>query len=324
MFQQINARMNHFSYSDDNDDNDNIYAGNDDIFNENSSAEKSTVMAIIVRQQNSDSHAKSQIIDSLIPTLMSPLVNETYELETSQDRKPYSISENISFNTSRANLQKESQVPVTGSSSDIRNHTNDSIYETARNYDVNSATDPDTEDDIWHEMTDSSTINNTWSDVTDFQRGVHTHVYRNNCADDLFLGTAQSITAPIFTADNRSSIGVTNHSLGGFSNDTDDSDGYSFEEYSYDYSSADPDVPLGEILPVSLVYGSTLVIGVVGNLLVIVAVARDRRLRSITNIFLTSLACADLALLCFCVPVKVSVYTHLCFNSLGGSCYTCL
>ncbi|XP_055886243.1 pyroglutamylated RF-amide peptide receptor-like [Biomphalaria glabrata] len=72
----------------------------------------------------------------------------------------------------------------------------------------------------------------------------------------------------------------------------------------YDYSDYDNSIPLDELLPVSLVYGVTLIVGVIGNLLVIAAVARDRRLRSITNIFLTSLACADLTLLCFCVPVK--------------------
>lgn len=76
-------------------------------------------------------------------------------------------------------------------------------------------------------------------------------------------------------------------------------------EVEYDYDNADTTVPLEELLPVSFVYGITLIVGVVGNILVITAVARDRRLRSITNIFLTSLACADLTLLLFCVPVKV-------------------
>ncbi|XP_012940493.1 uncharacterized protein LOC106012339 [Aplysia californica] len=100
---------------------------------------------------------------------------------------------------------------------------------------------------------------------------------------------------------------TNNNIISSISNNCSNSD-YSSDDYFYDYSSADSSVPLDEILPVSLVYGVTLVIGVVGNLLVIAAVARDRRLRSITNIFLTSLASADLALLCFCVPVKVRVF----------------
>jgi len=49
-------------------------------------------------------------------------------------------------------------------------------------------------------------------------------------------------------------------------------------------------VPLAELVPVSLVYGLTLVLGAVGNLLVIVSICRFRRLQSVTNIFLVSLA----------------------------------
>ena len=63
---------------------------------------------------------------------------------------------------------------------------------------------------------------------------------------------------------------------------------------------------LAELVPVSLVYGLTLLLGAVGNLLVIVSICRFRRLHSVTNVFLVSLATTDLLLICICVPVKVS------------------
>ncbi|KAK7487554.1 hypothetical protein BaRGS_00021256 [Batillaria attramentaria] len=78
--------------------------------------------------------------------------------------------------------------------------------------------------------------------------------------------------------------------------------------YDYDYDASLQSLPLGEVIPVSLVYGFTLLFGLGGNALVIIVVLRNERLRSITNIFLTSLASADLILVLFCVPVKVRVY----------------
>jgi len=65
-----------------------------------------------------------------------------------------------------------------------------------------------------------------------------------------------------------------------------------------------------ELVPVSLIYGLTLLLGALGNLLVIMSICRFRRLHSVTNVFLLSLATADLLLVCVCVPIKVSAMLH--------------
>ena len=77
--------------------------------------------------------------------------------------------------------------------------------------------------------------------------------------------------------------------------------------YDYDLSASLNTLPLGEIIPVTIVYGLTLLIGVVGNSLVIFSIGRYRRLQNVTNVFLTSLASADLLLVLLCVPVKVGL-----------------
>ena len=86
-------------------------------------------------------------------------------------------------------------------------------------------------------------------------------------------------------------------------------DGYGFyedyEDYNYTYSHALDYLPLTEIIPVSVVLGIIGVTGFIGNTLVIFAIAKVQRMRSITNLFLLSLASADLLLVAVCVPVKV-------------------
>ena len=80
-----------------------------------------------------------------------------------------------------------------------------------------------------------------------------------------------------------------------------------YYDYDYDFQDSVSTIPLSELIPVALVYGLTLVLGVTGNALVIFSILRYRRMQSVTNIFLTSLATADLLLVLLCVPIKVTL-----------------
>jgi hypothetical protein len=53
-------------------------------------------------------------------------------------------------------------------------------------------------------------------------------------------------------------------------------------------------------------FSMTLLLGVVGNAMILWAVLGFREMKSPTNIFLASLALADLFLCSICLPVKVS------------------
>lgn len=53
-----------------------------------------------------------------------------------------------------------------------------------------------------------------------------------------------------------------------------------------------------------LIYGLTFLVGTIGNSLIIYSVVKFRHMKSLSNIFLASLATADLILVIFCVPVK--------------------
>ncbi|KAL8582113.1 hypothetical protein ACOMHN_004033 [Nucella lapillus] len=83
-----------------------------------------------------------------------------------------------------------------------------------------------------------------------------------------------------------------------------------YEDYYYNYSyyyeidDSINSIPLGELLPVTLTYLITLLLGLVGNSLVIFSISYYRRMRTVTNVFLLSLASADLLLVLICVPIK--------------------
>lgn len=55
-------------------------------------------------------------------------------------------------------------------------------------------------------------------------------------------------------------------------------------------------------------YSIILIVGVIGNILVIIIVSKYRDMRNATNLLLTNLSVADLLLLLFCVP---DGYQHL-------------
>ena len=88
--------------------------------------------------------------------------------------------------------------------------------------------------------------------------------------------------------------------------------GHDFYNYTYDYNASMDYLPLGEFIPTLLLYVAVGMVGLLGNLLVIVAIVNFSRMRSVTNMFLLSLATADLLLVLVCVPVKVRKSVNKC------------
>ena len=82
-------------------------------------------------------------------------------------------------------------------------------------------------------------------------------------------------------------------------------------DIDYDYDAALWTFDWSHLAPALAVYAATYVVGVVGNGLIIFTICRFRRLKTTTNVFLASLASADLLLILLCIPVKVSHYTHM-------------
>ena len=75
--------------------------------------------------------------------------------------------------------------------------------------------------------------------------------------------------------------------------------------YIYDYQDSLDWLPLNEVIPCVTFYIIIGLFGISGNSLVIVVILAFPRTRNITNLFLLSLASADLLLVLVCVPIKV-------------------
>jgi len=100
-----------------------------------------------------------------------------------------------------------------------------------------------------------------------------------------------------------------------FKSESNDSD----TEYEYDYDESHSIFNWSELVPTLVVYGATMVIGIAGNSLIIFTICRYRRMKSTTNVFLASLASADLLLIIICIPVKVRGRHLLCYMQCNES-----
>ena len=88
-------------------------------------------------------------------------------------------------------------------------------------------------------------------------------------------------------------------------------------DYNYTYEESLDYLPLDELIPSLFFYVVIGLLGIAGNVLVIVAILAFPRMKSITNVFLLSLASADLLLVLICVPIKVfiNIFSFLSFRS---------
>ena len=98
------------------------------------------------------------------------------------------------------------------------------------------------------------------------------------------------------------------------SNDTAEDDDY-YYQYDYDASESHVTFDWTELGPSLFVYGITFFAGILGNILILVAVIRNTQFMksSPVNVFLGSLASADLLLISICLPLKV---TDTCYNNV--------
>lgn len=78
------------------------------------------------------------------------------------------------------------------------------------------------------------------------------------------------------------------------------------EDYDYDADTSIETFYWSELIPMLVLYSVAFVVGLIGNFLIIYVTYRYRRMQSVTNVLLSSLASADLLLITFCIPVKVA------------------
>lgn len=94
---------------------------------------------------------------------------------------------------------------------------------------------------------------------------------------------------------------VENLTMGGFFTVNETADQASFEYVRM--------VGLVTAIVVPIVFGAIFVVGVIGNLLLVFTVSRNRTMRTNPNVFLVSLSVGDVLLLLISVPFTATIYT---------------
>ncbi len=59
---------------------------------------------------------------------------------------------------------------------------------------------------------------------------------------------------------------------------------------------------------ITITFGITIIVGIVGNLLVLLTILFQKQMRSTTNILILNLAIAELLFICICVPLTALNY----------------
>ena len=101
-----------------------------------------------------------------------------------------------------------------------------------------------------------------------------------------------------------------------------------YDIYEYDLDESLATFNWSELGPSLFVFSVTFIVGILGNSLILVAVLRHTHVKSSpVNVFLASLASADLLLILVCLPLKVrmwyifgSTYSKMSFF-LGGQTF---
>lgn len=70
------------------------------------------------------------------------------------------------------------------------------------------------------------------------------------------------------------------------------------------------EVPAGIVVVLAILYGSISILSITGNSLVILVIAKDKRMQTVTNIFIANLATADIFLGMFTTPFQFQPALH--------------
>lgn len=70
------------------------------------------------------------------------------------------------------------------------------------------------------------------------------------------------------------------------------------------------DVPVSVVVVLAILYGSISILSITGNSLVIFVIAKDKRMQTVTNIFIANLASADIILGMFSTPFQFHPALH--------------